>query len=383
MIKKIKVVDNNYIIDLLIDDIGIKIKTNTTNPVANKCFEAYKQEDIILANKIISNRKDIINHIKEIKTQLKPIYNLLEEKGINLNKELLKIQQKPMFLKDKQKKLAYFRTYILQVAKEKIINKINFQIKKNNIEDFIIKLEDNKKNIGIFFSHEILMHGKQNKIDMYIKELDIKEQLNNLLNSSNEKFIFHINQIKYILQKKILEIEHIINLYEEYDNINQLEIYDKYLHFDNDGKIIDVNKLIRYLHNSFEEYKTLNEDIKKIKQAESFSKINAYHQFFETALSMNRKLYFYVGETNSGKTYNALQKLKEAESGIYLAPLRLMALEKYEELNNDGFITSLLTGEERIINENSKFISSTIEMANFNKPIDVAIIDEVQKIKRK
>ena len=36
---------------------------------------------------------------------------------------------------------------------------------------------------------------------------------------------------------------------------------------------------------------------------------------------MNRKLEFYVGPTNSGKTYNAMKKLKEANSGLYLATL--------------------------------------------------------------
>ena len=35
---------------------------------------------------------------------------------------------------------------------------------------------------------------------------------------------------------------------------------------------------------------------------------------YPLARSMNRKLEFYVGPTNSGKTYNAMKKLKEANS---------------------------------------------------------------------
>ncbi len=54
-------------------------------------------------------------------------------------------------------------------------------------------------------------------------------------------------------------------------------------------------------------------------------------ELYPLARSLNRKLEFFVGPTNSGKTYNAMQKLKKANSGLYLAPLRLLALEGYEE----------------------------------------------------
>ena len=53
---------------------------------------------------------------------------------------------------------------------------------------------------------------------------------------------------------------------------------------------------------------------------------------YPLARSLNRKLYFFVGPTNSGKTYKAMQKLIDADCGLYLAPLRLMALENYEYL---------------------------------------------------
>ena len=49
---------------------------------------------------------------------------------------------------------------------------------------------------------------------------------------------------------------------------------------------------------------------------------------------ISRKFYLHVGETNSGKTYEALKRLKNSKSGIYLAPLRLMALEIYSTLND-------------------------------------------------
>ncbi len=87
-----------------------------------------------------------------------------------------------------------------------------------------------------------------------------------------------------------------------------------------------------------------------------------------------------MGPTNSGKTYSALERLKEADSGYYLAPLRLLALEGYETLKRDGVNVSLITGEEEIIDEDSTHIASTIEMMNGDVEVEVAVIDEIQMI---
>lgn len=88
------------------------------------------------------------------------------------------------------------------------------------------------------------------------------------------------------------------------------------------------------------------------------------------------KYILHVGPTNSGKTYNAVQALKKANSGIYLAPLRLLAWEIYDKLNKENVPCSLITGEERQIIKNSQITSCTIEIANYNKHHDVAVIDE-------
>ncbi|RBQ30149.1 helicase-related protein [Aliarcobacter vitoriensis] len=101
---------------------------------------------------------------------------------------------------------------------------------------------------------------------------------------------------------------------------------------------------------------------------------------YPLARSLNRKLEFYVGPTNSGKTYNAMQDLKKANSGLYLAPLRLLALEGYEDLKESNIDASLVTGEEQILNEDASHICSTIEMIDFDLDIDIAVIDEVQML---
>lgn len=101
---------------------------------------------------------------------------------------------------------------------------------------------------------------------------------------------------------------------------------------------------------------------------------------YPVARAQKRKLYFFVGPTNSGKTYQAMQELMEADCGVYLAPLRLLALENYEYLISKEVPTSLITGEEERIDEDAGHICSTIEMVNFNYDVDVCVIDEVQMI---
>ena len=101
---------------------------------------------------------------------------------------------------------------------------------------------------------------------------------------------------------------------------------------------------------------------------------------YPLARSLNRKLYFYVGPTNSGKTYEAMQELKKAHCGLYLAPLRLLALEGYEGLRDCKVDTSLITGEEQLLNDEATHVCSTIEMIDFDLDVDVAVIDEVQML---
>ena len=119
----------------------------------------------------------------------------------------------------------------------------------------------------------------------------------------------------------------------------------------------------------------------KQKREELLAKtIRDFKNLFPLARQLKRKIVFHVGPTNSGKTYTALKELEEATTGYYLAPLRLLALEGYENLQKNGVHVSLITGEEEIIDEESTHISSTIEMMNSSVDVDVCVIDEIQMI---
>jgi ATP-dependent RNA helicase SUPV3L1/SUV3 len=98
------------------------------------------------------------------------------------------------------------------------------------------------------------------------------------------------------------------------------------------------------------------------------------------ARQIKRRIIYHMGPTNSGKTYHAIEALCKAEKGCYLAPLRLLAAELYDTMNNKGVVTTLLTGEEVIEVEGATHYSSTIEMARFQEIFDCAVIDEIQML---
>ena len=105
-----------------------------------------------------------------------------------------------------------------------------------------------------------------------------------------------------------------------------------------------------------------------------------YRDLYPLARQMRRKFYLHLGPTNSGKTYEGVQRLHGARNGLYLGPLRLLAAEQFETLNLADVPCSLVTGEEQIRVPFSRVQSSTVEMADLQTRYDVAVIDECQMI---
>jgi len=104
------------------------------------------------------------------------------------------------------------------------------------------------------------------------------------------------------------------------------------------------------------------------------------HEWYPRTRLTRRKIIYHGGPTNSGKTYMALQRLRDAGKGLYLAPLRLLAAEVYETLTSQGVYTNLLTGQEKRMIPFSTHSSATVEMACTDEEYDVVVIDEIQMI---
>lgn len=108
-------------------------------------------------------------------------------------------------------------------------------------------------------------------------------------------------------------------------------------------------------------------------------------EWYPATRAVQRKIVLHVGPTNSGKTYHALKRLEQADTGIYAGPLRLLAHEVYTRLNAKGKPCDLITGDERVVQggEGAQMQSCTVEMVPLNTDVDVAVVDEIQMIGHK
>ena len=160
--------------------------------------------------------------------------------------------------------------------------------------------------------------------------------------------------------------------------------------------------------------------LRSIREATDFSHPA---EWFPDARSIRRNIIMHVGPTNSGKTHRALQALAAAKTGFYAGPLRLLAHEIWDRLNKgqivpagvtldpsaaaddnggtdllDGSVPTkppvltkehnerfaracnLITGEEQRIVAEDALVSCTVEMLQFDRFVDVAVVDEIQMI---
>ena len=93
-----------------------------------------------------------------------------------------------------------------------------------------------------------------------------------------------------------------------------------------------------------------------------------------------QKIVALLGPTNTGKTYVAIEKMLEFDSGIFGLPLRLLAREVYDKCVTKVGIekVALITGEEKIIPSTASYFICTVESMPKNKDVDFVAIDEIQ-----
>lgn len=84
-----------------------------------------------------------------------------------------------------------------------------------------------------------------------------------------------------------------------------------------------------YLEHAREMYPHLTcmNDLKKI------SDLTTPASWYPDARKKQRKIVFHAGPTNSGKTYQAMQRFLQAKSGVYCGPLKLLAVEVFNKSN--------------------------------------------------
>lgn len=308
-----------------------------------------------------------LNSIKELNKQFKQIKDeqLIKKNAryANVSKQystsefLKKIKDSDMFIRKKFHKLNELGLSLQDKFGFKVVSirhdfKLHFEynVDHSDAKEYIVPLW---VEVGVPFvtdtaisSNDIYVTVTQSEV-ITAMQTKIQSKLNYIIDDTKHLDSEVFNKIRH-------KVELILSSGSDYDHL--------------------LNKLAS-LHKSLE---AEAKHIQLVNEAEKLTGIHNYEEYFQVASMINRKFVLYVGPTNSGKTYSAFQRLLQADKGAYLAPLRLMALEGQETIQENGFSCSLVTGEERQIIEGASFVSSTIEMADFTKVIPAVIIDEGQ-----
>lgn len=121
-------------------------------------------------------------------------------------------------------------------------------------------------------------------------------------------------------------------------------------------------------------------ELERKKEEEARMLEDIFRREYSKAADENVRYILHIGETNTGKTYHALRNMMKADSGIYLAPLRLLALEVYDKLKREGIPCTLKTGEEEKVTGGARHMACTVEMFHEKDYYDVVVIDEAQMI---
>ncbi len=87
-----------------------------------------------------------------------------------------------------------------------------------------------------------------------------------------------------------------------------------------------------------------------------------------------------LGPTNTGKTFVAIEKMLQHNSGIFGLPLRLLAREVYDKCVHKVGVekVALITGEEKIIPSTASYFICTVESMPKDKKVEFVAIDEIQ-----
>ena len=95
---------------------------------------------------------------------------------------------------------------------------------------------------------------------------------------------------------------------------------------------------------------------------------------------IKNKITAVLGPTNTGKTHLAIETMLSFDSGMIGFPLRLLAREVYDKVIQKVGLdkVALITGEEKIIPDNSKYYLCTVESMPIDKQLDFVGVDEIQ-----
>lgn len=326
-----------------------------------------------------------------------------KERYEKVRAEFLEKEAKKQLMKKKEKiknEICTIAKEILEKEQLRIYLYVRHYVSRHLISDTEKYRIDEKTRVGDFFeetTRAILDHlfdfetgyydenyfdVYENLVSTYLSEIVPKKVLKRLSEKiiADYEAVYREKLTESILKSIIyfpiqdLTNEFMLLLEEEYlqDFLNLAVIsFDEKTHHD------------IYVQDTLERERRIEEEKREIERKKEEER-RMIHDIFgqEYQASPRHHIHYvlHIGETNTGKTFHALERMKAANSGLYLAPLRLLALEVYDKLNAEGLPCSLKTGEEEKEVMGANHISCTVEMFHEKDFYDVIVIDEAQML---
>ena len=206
---------------------------------------------------------------------------------------------------------------------------------------------------------------KKNAMQREFKKL--KSQINQIEEIAHNSKVGALIEQESSLRKKIRQLKEMENEgFKDFSSVN--ERYEELLEYISKRLLDDYNKKN---NTDFDFYQVIRGNYNSFINSGFMSVLTRQHI---------PKLISKEFEENFPDNPKDEYKLARNINGVYLSPLRILALENYEKLNSSGVICNLLTGEEEILKEGASHTSCTIEKVDLKKEYDIAIIDEIQMI---
>lgn len=292
------------------------------------------------------------------------------------------------------------KSQIKQKIRQMEINKAKAYFESLNITDMVQALNLEEDMIGKV--EKYLKERKVKAIDWQYLDLVEPEQVTSIFRSGicnmindkiSEVIPGHSSMYSYILNNMIKQDKNLTSYIKKYPQLRKSfvdilaskapvkqGVAEKLKNEFTDVKIVECllqnPKYAKIVEKALKRKETREE----IKTGVLIRIPEKYEDLYPLARMMDRHFVLHIGPTNSGKTYSALEEFRKAEIGIYMAPLRLLAYEIYEDSNQKGCPCNMITGEEELTVDRATHTACTIETADLKQQYDVCIIDESQML---
>ncbi|MGY3714481.1 helicase-related protein [Sutcliffiella cohnii] len=317
------------------------------------------------------------------------------------------LQQQTLKIIENEKDNYYI--YVRNFLASELINDVNTKVKYKSVETYRLEeilIEDgvfdlkNYKTVGDFFG-ELTgnVHNTEHWSDVafeyetyyFLYERRLYKFLQKFISTQLVEEIDTETKVQYkdLFQKNLSsrEIQKNVNHYlelliHEYMEEIVTEYIDHLLLLNE--MTFDLSEHKKLYHQQVKERAIRKEEElaeeRRKKEEEERMLHDIFGREYEASINKGMKYVLHIGETNTGKTYHALQRMEQAQSGLYLAPLRLLALEVFDTLNSRGIPCSLKTGEEERVIAEAMHVSCTVEMFHEKDFYEVIVIDEAQML---